>query len=95
MILRGLVLLCPLPLSSHICTFSCGRWQEGHSLMGSGTVVPPLLYFLVLTGEGRVWSYGVRHCCAPSLPLDSAVFSRFDGDMVLWGRVLLCPLTPS
>ena len=26
-----------------------------------------LVSFLVLTGEGRVWSYGVEYCCAPSL----------------------------
>ena len=68
--------------------------------MGSGTVVPSpslliLLYFLVLTLEWRVWSYGVWNCCAPSLPLDTAAFSRVDGGaqaLVLRGRVLLCPL---
>ena len=29
--------------------------------------------------ESRVWSYGVRYRCGTSLPLDTAVFSRFDG----------------
>ena len=52
--------------------------------MGSGTVVPPhslliLLYSIVLTVKRRVWSYGVWYCCAPSLPLDTAVFYVVDG----------------
>ena len=42
--------------------------------MSSGTVMPPLsllilLYFLVLTIDGRVWSYGVWCCYAPHSPL--------------------------
>ena len=49
--------------------------------MSSGTVVPPpsrfmLPYFPVLTVEGGVRSYGVWYRCAPSLLLDTAVFSR-------------------
>ena len=51
-----------------------------------------------LDGTLRVWSYGVWYCCAPSLPLDTAVFSRFNGrlnGMVLRGLVLMCPLFPS
>ena len=51
-----------------------------------------------LTVGRRVWSYGFWYCCAPSLPLDTAVFYRFDGEaegLVLRGLVLLCPLPPS
>ena len=49
--------------------------------MSSGTVVPPLsllilLYSLVLTVEGRVWSYEFWYCGAPSIPLHTAVYSR-------------------
>ena len=51
--------------------------------------------FSRLTVKGRAWSYGVRYRCASSLPLDTAVLSRFDGGgegMVLRGLQLLCPL---
>ena len=80
MVLRGLVLWRPFPSSGYCCFVSFGRWRRGYGPRGSGTVVPPpflliLLYSLVLTGEGRVWSSGVCDCCAPSLPLDTAVFS--------------------
>ena len=168
MVIRGLVLLCPLPPSSHGYTLSCGRWRGGYGPTGSGTVVPPhvlsirlycfvrrlysvvgqwaggygptgsgavvpppyplillyalvkrwsegygptesstvvpfpslliLLYSLVLTVEGRVGSLGAWYCCAPSLPLDTAVPSRSDGGVggrVLRDLVLLCPLPPS
>ena len=57
-----------------------------------------LLYSLVLTVEWGVLSYGVCYRCAPSLRLDTAVFSRLGGGeegMVLRGLVLLCPLPPS
>ena len=53
--------------------------------------------FLVLTVEGRVGSYDVWDCCAPSLPLDTAAFSRFESQgegMILRDLVLLCPLPP-
>ena len=71
--------------------------------MGSGVVIPApsfsmLLHSLLLTVEWRVWSYGVWYCCAPLLPLDPAVFSRFDVGaevMVLRGLISLCPFPPS
>ena len=65
---------------------------------GSGTVLPPPSYlvldtdsFRVLTVELMGRSYAVGYSCAPSLPLETAVFSYFDGGvegMVL--RVLYC-----
>ena len=47
-------------------------------------MVPPRFHsiqlcYIVLTVEWTVWSYGVWYCCAPSLPLDTAVFSRVNG----------------
>ena len=61
------------------------RGGEGMVLRGRVLLCPSLLLdtalFRVLTVEWRVWSYGVGYCCAPSLPLDAAVFSRFD-----WSR---------
>ena len=57
-ILRGLVLLCPLILSRSCCVLSFGGGVKGVTLR-SGTVVPPhflsiLLHTLVLTVEWRV-----------------------------------------
>ena len=50
-----------------------------------------LLYSLVLTVEGRVVSYGVWNCCAPSLCLS---FWQLRGGVFLRDLVLLCPRTP-
>ena len=80
MVLRGLALWCLLPSSGYCGFLSFGRWSRGYGPTGSGTVVPPpflltLLYSLVLTGEGRVWSSRVCSCCASFLPRDTAVFS--------------------
>ena len=79
--LRCLVLWCPLPSSEYRCLLLCRRSSRGHGPTGSGPGVPPpsffmLLYFLVLTGGGRVWFSGACNGCAPSLSLDTtAVFS--------------------
>ena len=59
MVLRGLVLWCPLPPSRYCCFLSFERWSRGYGPTGSGTVAAPpflliLLYSLVLTGEGMV-----------------------------------------
>ena len=58
-------------------------------------------FFGLLTVEWRLWCYGLGSCCAPSLPLDDAVFSRFNGrveGMALWGSSTVVPppslLTP-
>ena len=62
---------------------------------------PSLYLFLFTAGfsrwtlKGRVWSYGVGYCCAPSRPRDAGVFARFDEvieGIILRGLVLLCPL---
>ena len=53
-----------------------------------------LLVFLLLTVEGRVGSYDVWDCCAPSLPLDTAAFSPFlklRGGYDLTGSVTVVP----
>ena len=99
MALRGPVRLGPLPPSSYCCIISFSRWSEGYGPTGSGTVVPPpslliLRYSLVLKVEWRVWSYGVWYCCALSLPLDTAVFSRLDSGVegiVLGGLATVAP----
>ena len=100
MVLRGLVMLCPLtPLDTTV--FSSSLWSGGYATTWTGSVVPrpSTRYYgiLLLVFERRVWSYGYWCCCAPSLPLDTAVYSRSDGGgegMVLRGLVLLCPLAP-
>ena len=78
----GLVLLCPLPPLSILLFSPVQTGEQRYGPTGSGTVVPSpflmgLLCYLVLTVEGRVWSYGVWYFCAPYLPLDTAVLSRF------------------
>ena len=53
--------------------------------------------FSRLTVKRRVWPYGVWYCCAPSLPLDAAVRSCFDGQgkrIILRGLVPLCRSIP-
>ena len=79
MVVRGLVLLCPSrPLDTAVVSRSDGG-GEGRVLRGLVLLCPLsslwiLLHSLGLTVEGRVGSYGVWYCCAPSLPLDTAVF---------------------
>ena len=86
MVLRGLVLLCPLPPSGYCCTFRFDGGREGMILRCRVLLCPltPL--------DTTVFS------CATSLSRDTAVLSRFDGwgeGMVLRGLVLWRPLPPS
>ena len=108
MVLRGLVLWYPLTpsrygsiMSLYGCILSLDSGAKGMVLRGLALLCPlppplPILLFSpALTG---VWSYVAGHCCAPSLPIDTAVISRFDvkvEDMVIWGLVLLCHLLPA
>ena len=98
-ILRGLVLLGPLPPSRYCCYLSLLRGRKGYGPTGSGTVVPPPSILIPLfPREKRAGTNGVWYCWAPSLPLDNDVFSRFHEGvkgMVLRGLVLLCPLPRS
>ena len=60
----------------------------------------PSRHCCILSFDGGVWrvrSYGLWYRCAPSLPPDNAVFSRFDGGvegMILRGLYCCAPFTP-
>ena len=103
MTLRDLVLECPLSHFRNSCILLFVRRSEEFDVTGSGTVVPPhsfsvMLYSRVLT-SGLIRSTrfdvtvegvtlrGLEILC-PSLPLETAVLFPLDGD--LEGKALCC-----
>ena len=70
-------------------------------LRGLVLVCPPppppwrLLYSLVRPVEWILWSYDIWYCCAPSLPLDTALFSRLTVEGRVWSYGVWYSFVPS